>query len=68
MFEKGKKENMPTRIISDHGLFRQSTDDPNGYVVELTQRMTIMMNIFSQHSTKQLSDWTEQFHAEDSLG
>ena len=39
MFEKGKREGIETRGISDHGFidsiyFR----DPNGYVIELTAR------------------------------
>ena len=39
MFEKGKKEGIETRGISDHGFidsiyFR----DPNGYVIELTAK------------------------------
>ncbi len=39
MFEKGKKQNIETRGISDHGFidsiyFR----DPNGYVIELTAK------------------------------
>ena len=39
MFEKGKKDNIETRGISDHGFISSIYfRDPNGYVVELTAK------------------------------
>ena len=41
MFEKGKKNNIETRGISDHGFISSIYfRDPNGYVVELTAKNT----------------------------
>jgi len=39
MFEKGKREGVETRGISDHGFIHSIYfRDPNGYVVELTAK------------------------------
>lgn len=71
MFEKGKKENVPTRGISDHGFISSIYfRDPNGYVVELTAKNDdhdehLQPN--NQTARNLLADWTERFHAEDSL-
>ena len=54
MFEKGKKEGIETRGISDHGFidsiyFR----DPNGYVIELTAKKDELGgNSRTEHSPK----------------
>ena len=71
MFEKGQKENVPTRGISDHGFISSIYfRDPNGYVVELTAKNDdhddhLQPN--NQTARNLLGDWTERFHAEDSL-
>ena len=70
MFEKGKKVDVPTRGISDHGFISSIYfRDPNGYVVELTAKNDdhddhLQPN--NQTARNLLSDWTERFHAEDS--
>ena len=70
MFEKGKREGVPTRGISDHGFISSIYfRDPNGYVVELTAKNDdhddhLQPN--NQNARNLLSDWTERFHAEDS--
>ena len=60
MFEKGKKEGIETRGISDHGFidsiyFR----DPNGYVIELTAKKDDLDgNSRTEHSPEEvLSRW-----------
>ena len=61
MFEKGKKSNIETRGISDHGFISSIYfRDPNGYVVELTAKKSSSMqseNISMQNPHKILEDW-----------
>ena len=61
MFEKGKKNNIETRGISDHGFISSIYfRDPNGYVVELTTKntdKTVNKDAFKQNPHKILEDW-----------
>ena len=61
MFEKGKKSNIETRGISDHGFISSIYfRDPNGYVVELTAKKLPSIqseNISMQNPHKILEDW-----------
>jgi len=61
MFEKGKKNNIETRGISDHGFISSIYfRDPNGYVIELTAKNTDKIdntNTFKQNPHKILEDW-----------
>ncbi len=61
MFEKGKKSNIETRGISDHGFISSIYfRDPNGYVVELTAKntdKTDSKDTFKQNPHKILEDW-----------
>ncbi|MEK9976536.1 MAG: VOC family protein [Gammaproteobacteria bacterium] len=61
MFEKGKKNNIETRGISDHGFISSIYfRDPNGYVVELTAKNTEKTDnkdAFKQNPHKILEDW-----------
>ena len=61
MFEKGKKNNIETRGISDHGFISSIYfRDPNGYVVELTTKNTDKTDnkdAFKQNPHKILEDW-----------
>ena len=61
MFEKGKKNNIETRGISDHGFISSIYfRDPNGYVVELTAENTDKTDnkdTFKQNPHKILEDW-----------
>ena len=61
MFEKGKKNNIETRGISDHGFISSIYfRDPNGYVVELTAKNTDKTDnkdAFKQNPHKILEDW-----------
>ena len=67
MFEKGKRDGIPTRGISDHGFISSIYfRDPNGYVVELTAKEDnhddhLQPNNLSARTL--LKDWTERFHA-----
>lgn len=61
MFEKGKKNNIETRGISDHGFISSIYfRDPNGYVVELTAKNTDKKDnehVLKQNPHKILEDW-----------
>ena len=64
MFEKGKKENIDTRGISDHGItssiyFR----DPNGYVVELASINSSHNGISADNARENLNIWNKKTHA-----
>ena len=61
MFEKGKKENVDTRGISDHGFISSIYfRDPNGYVVELTAKKTSYKGISDSNARKNLQKWNEK--------
>jgi len=64
MFEKGKKNNIETRGISDHGFISSIYfRDPNGYVVELTAKNTDKTDnkdAFKQNPHKILEDWMKK--------
>jgi catechol 2,3-dioxygenase-like lactoylglutathione lyase family enzyme len=61
MFEKGKKSNIETRGISDHGFISSIYfRDPNGYVVELTAKNNDKIDndhVLKQNPHKILEDW-----------
>ena len=61
MHEKGKRNNIETRGISDHGFISSIYfRDPNGYVVELTAKNTDITDnndAFKQNPHKILEDW-----------
>ena len=61
MYEKGKRNNIETRGISDHGFISSIYfRDPNGYVVELTAKNTDITDnndAFKQNPHKILEDW-----------
>ena len=61
MYEKGKRNNIETRGISDHGFISSIYfRDPNGYVVELTAKntdKTDSKDTFKQNPHKILEDW-----------
>ena len=61
MFEKGKKEKIDTRGISDHGFISSIYfRDPNGYVVELTAKKTSYKGISHSNARKNLQKWNEK--------
>ena len=61
MFEKGKKEKIDTRGISDHGFISSIYfRDPNGYVVELTAKKTSYKGISDFNARKNLQKWNEK--------
>jgi catechol 2,3-dioxygenase-like lactoylglutathione lyase family enzyme len=61
MFEKGKKEKIDTRGISDHGFISSIYfRDPNGYVVELTAKKTSYKGISDSNARKNLQKWNEK--------
>jgi len=61
MFEKGKKEKIDTRGISDHGFISSIYfQDPNGYVVELTAKKTSYKGISDSNARKNLQKWNEK--------
>ena len=61
MFEKGKKEKIDTRGISDHGFISSIYfRDPNGYVVELTAKNTLYKGISNSNARKNLQKWNEK--------
>ena len=61
MFEKGKKEKIDTRGISDHGFISSIYfRDPNGYVVELTAKKTSYKGISDSTARKNLQKWNEK--------
>jgi len=61
MHEKGKRNNIETRGISDHGFISSIYfRDPNGYVIELTAKNTDKTDnkdAFKQNPHKILEDW-----------
>jgi len=61
MFAKGKKSGIETRGIADHGMVHSIYfRDPNGYVVELTAKMTghdAMMNPATNRARDILNQW-----------
>ena len=61
MFEKGNRNNIETRGISDHGFISSAYfRDPNGYVVELTARntdKTDSKDVLKHNPHKILEDW-----------
>ncbi len=61
MFEEGKRKNVETRGISDHGFISSIYfRDPNGYVVELTAKNTDNkdnIKVLKQNPHKILEDW-----------
>jgi len=61
MFEKGKKEKIDTRGISDHGFISSIYfRDPNGYVVELTAKKTSYKGISDFNARKNLQKWNKK--------
>ena len=61
MFEKGKKEKIDTRGISDHGFISSIYfRDPNGYVVELTAKNISYKEISNSNARKNLQKWNEK--------
>jgi len=61
MFEKGKKEKIDTRGISDHGFISSIYfRDPNGYVVELTAKKTSYKGISDSNARKNLQKWNKK--------
>jgi len=61
MFEKGKKEKIDTRGISDHGFISSIYfRDPNGYVIELTAKNTSYKGISNSNARKNLQKWNEK--------
>ena len=61
MFEKGKKEKIDTRGISDHGFISSIYfRDPNGYVVELTAKNASYKGISDSNAQKNLQKWNEK--------
>ena len=61
MFEKGKKEKIDTRGISDHGFISSIYfRDPNGYVVELTAKNASYNGISDSNAQKNLQKWNEK--------
>ena len=61
MFEKGKKEKIDTRGISDHGFISSIYfRDPNGYVVELAAQNASYKGISDSNAQKNLQKWNEK--------
>ena len=61
MFEKGKKEKIDTRGISDHGFISSIYfRDPNGYVIELTAKNASYNGISDSNAQKNLQKWNEK--------
>ena len=61
MFEKGKKEKIDTRGISDHGFISSIYfRDPNGYVVELAAKNASYKGISDSNAQKNLQKWNEK--------
>ena len=61
MFEKGKKEKIDTRGISDHGFISSIYfRDPNGYVIELTAKNASYNGISDSNAQKNLQQWNEK--------
>ena len=61
MFEKGKKEKIDTRGISDHGFISSIYfRDPNGYVIELTAKNNSYQAISDSNARKNLQKWNEK--------
>jgi catechol 2,3-dioxygenase-like lactoylglutathione lyase family enzyme len=61
MFAKGKTSGIETRGIADHGMVHSIYfRDPNGYVVELTAKMTehdTMLNAATNDARRVLDEW-----------
>jgi catechol 2,3-dioxygenase-like lactoylglutathione lyase family enzyme len=61
MFEKGKKDNIETRGISNHGFISSIYfRDPNGYVVELTAKNASYKETINANPQKILKEWNEK--------
>ena len=58
-YNKGKKLNMETRGISDHGFIKSIYfRDPNGYVIELTTPNDNYENKYTSKPREILNEWT----------
>ena len=58
-FNKGKRSNIETRGISDHGFIKSIYfRDPNGYVIELTTPNENYDKKYTSKPRKILNDWT----------
>ena len=58
-FNKGKKLNIETRGISDHGFIKSIYfRDPNGYVIELTSPIENYENKYISKPREILNEWT----------
>ena len=58
-FKEGKKNNIETRGISDHGFTKSIYfRDPNGYVIELTTPVKNYKNFNTKSPREILNDWT----------
>ena len=61
MFEKGKKEKIDTRGISDHGFISSIYfRDPNGYVIELATINNPYKATSYRNARKNLQNWNDK--------
>ena len=59
-YNKGKKLNIETRGISDHGFIKSIYfRDPNGYVIELTTPNENYDKKYTSNPREILNDWTK---------